>query len=283
MEKEDAYNNMPEEGGFIEYAGAAAKGLVAAGALLATETGKLAMRGGRAAYQKTKAWLQSVYEEPYKHKANIVLGATLLGTNAVTGIHRFGTLGQLTRNIIAGIGAIETTLLLSNTNIGTEVYREMNAILDELKDPNIGGIPIHAESEVESQDCEVQQHLLIQQSQENKSYKADNSVPKPKTWTIQGYLMAARDSLDSVLTIKPSLMLQRQLLQHYIDLRMPVVFKTHDNRFYTVLVTHMDTQYTIQGLNALRISITLTEFNTMVISANDISMEDITMTPTGEA
>lgn len=235
-----------------------------------------------ASWQATKAYLKTVYLTPYIHKAAITLSNLTLGTNAITGIHRFGNIGDAMTKVVAGVNMatdVMTSLLTPGGDTGIHVIaQESNALLDELKDPNIGGIPIHAETEVESQDSEVQQHLLIQQQESNKALRADNSVPKPRTWSLSGYLMATQTMLDTQLIIKPTLIAQRKMLQRYADLRMPVVFKTHDNRFFTVLVTHFDSQYTVNGLNALRVNITLTEFNTMYVESSSLGMTALNLT-----
>lgn len=227
---------------------------------------------------KVKSWLSSVYMSPTAHKVNIHLGALLNGTNAVTGVHRFGNIGSFLQSAIAVVGlpsnAISSLLQISS------ISSEMNAILDELKNPNIGGIPIHAESESESQDGDVQQQLLIKASEQGggKSYNTDNVVLKPKTWQLKGYLMATKGALDTSLIIKPSLLLQRKMLQLYMESRMPVVFKTHDNRYFTALISHMDTSYVVQALNALQINLTLTEFNALSVESEDISLNHINAT-----
>lgn len=211
------------------------------------------------------------------HKVAIVGGALLNGTNAVTNIHRFGAIGNALTNAVAVLGSatdLLTSAGASGMSIANSVYEELNAVLDELKNPNIEGIPIHADKEVESQDIEVAQNLLIQENVGNKDYTIDNAVPKLKTWQISGYLMANpyTNPLDGHLMIKPGLVMQRKVLQWYIDSRMPVVFKTHDNRFFRVLITHMDTSYNVQALNALSINLTLTEFVVYSVGASSLSL-----------
>lgn len=221
-----------------------------------------------AGFKKAQEFLATVFKNPYVQKASIVLGAILNGTNAVTGIHRFGASEGL-NNVVATVGFVANQLV---TAVSPEVWRATNILLDELKNPNVGGIPIHADSEMESHDSDVGQHLLIRQSRQTKEYVADNVVPKPISWTIKGYIMAARNNLDAALIIKPSLLMQRRMLQYYKDTRMPVVFKTHDNRFYTVLISHFDTSYTAQALNALAVNLTLTEFNAMTVDSEGIAL-----------
>lgn len=216
-------------------------------------------------------WLKSLMSKPAAHVLNITLGALLNGTNAVTGIHSIkGNIGDFRNSIVAGIGAVGDVLGTAATAglLNQESIDAINAIADELKNPNLAGIPIHADSEKESQDITVAKNLYIRESSAQKEFVVDNTVPQLRTWRVSGYLLSNPSVYPYVasLLIKPDLMLQRNKLQQYIDSRLPILFKTHDNRFYKVLISHMDTEYTIQGTNALKIDLTLTEFR--VLEAN---------------
>lgn len=240
----------------------------------------------REATKKIEAWLKDVVTNPPKHQLAIVTGALLNGTNTVTNQHRFGYIGQGMTNLVAGIGAVENAI----TNLGGDLsdlgagfsrfnsaaVREMNAVLDELKNPNIEGIPIHADNELETSTNDVAQKLYIRETSASKEYAMDNSVPKPKTWTIRGYLMSNPygTPLESQLIIKPTLLAQRKLLQWFMDSRRPVWYKTHDNRFYKVLVTMFESQYTVQSLNSLSVNIQLTEFKALELKS-EMSNVDI--------
>lgn len=222
------------------------------------------------ALEKASTWLKTVFTAPQLHKSAIVAGALLQGTNAVTNVHRYGKIGSALNNVIATVGSFTDDILTFGGagGVADKVLNEMNAILDELKNPNIGGIPIHADGEVENYDNDVSQNLYINQSSAWKEYRMDNVTPKPKTWQIRGYLKTAiPNALEAGLIIKPSLLAQRALLEHYAETRMPVVFKTHDNRFYTVVITHFDTAYTVQAIDALMCNISLQEFNVLEVKS----------------
>ena len=216
-------------------------------------------------------WLRSLMSKPAAHVLNITLGALLNGTNAVTGVHSIkGSIGDFRNSIVAGIGAVgeDLTTMVTLGRLNRESIEAINAIADELKNPNLAGIPIHADTERESQDITVAKNLYIRESSARKEFVIDNTVPQLRTWRVSGYLLSNPSIYPyaALMLIKPDLMLQRLKLQDYIDSRLPVLFKTHDNRFYKVLISHMDTEYTIQGTNALKIDLTLTEFR--VLEAN---------------
>lgn len=223
-------------------------------------------------------WLNTVQTAPALHWANITLGAGLMGTNRVTGVRRFvksSPLGKGNTNAIftMGIGGIVASIVGSVTGDPTSITvmkraaNIINAVADELKDPNIEGIPIHAEAESTSRDVEVNKQIVITQSSAQKDVIVDNAVPQLRTWSIRGYLVAPPEGLDPYLIIKPSLIIQRKLLDWYASSRKPVWFKTHDNEFHKVLITHVDTAYDTRALNALLVNVSLTEFKVMEVGA----------------
>lgn len=222
-------------------------------------------------------WLTTLNPLSSSHQALIYLGAMLYGTNRVTGVHRFGRWSDAISNSVAlvGMGADTITNLVMDSISGTaagavmkEILTQANALADELKNPNIEGIPIHADSEQENTDVKVSETLVISQLSYNKEYAVDNAAPQLRRWNIKGYLMSnGRDSaLNAGLVIKADLLAQRELLQLYADMRKPVMFKTHDNRFFKVLITHLETAYTPQALNALGVNVSLIEFRTLSIN-----------------
>lgn len=210
-------------------------------------------------------WLSTVQTLPALHWANIARGGYLLGTNAVTNMHRGA--GHKIAAIFLTFGMSE---LLSNIG-GSSAFKAAaeiaNAITDELKDPNIEGIPIHAVKETGSRDIDIQSHMVIAQMSAMKEYIIDNAVPQPKQWQINGYITAIPSGIDPYLVIKPSMIIQDQLLDMYAKSRKPVWFKTHDNRFHLVLIKHYDSAYDPQYLNGMAVNITLTEFKVMETSA----------------
>lgn len=237
-------------------------------------------------------WLSSLGTLASSHQALVYYGAMINGSNAVTGIHRFGGLQTKVSNIVASVGNVANNLIESVAgtamsmpgsplNSIRELVQEANALADELKNPNIEGIPIHADSEQELTDVKVSETLLIDQDSANKQYAVDNAVPQLRRWNVKGYLMSNGqngNTIEQMSVIKPSLLMQRQLLQMYADSRKAVIFKTHDNRFYKVLISHFESAYTTQGLNALAVNISLVEFRTLVVEDANIAMNIMSAT-----
>lgn len=221
-------------------------------------------------------WLSTALSSPTGHKLKIVTSAYSMGTNAVTGIRRFASTQGGAAGVIMGIatGTLIADKLSSLTNMlsggltssrfngaSQEIFQGINAILDELKNPNVDGIPIHATKEVLSQDIEVGEQVVIVQDSASKEVCVDNVVPKLRQFSVQGYLMANQLTLvDPYLVLKPSLQLQKRVLQAYANSRKPVWYKTGDNEFIVCLIKHIETGRTEKGLNAIEISMQLQEF-----------------------
>ena len=230
---------------------------------MADSVSKLVNQDNTAAQNAAQKWLTTVAYNSWQHWANIIVGGYLLGSNSKTGIHRFISKDfKQGMSVIFTIGSsmLSTLLDKSAPNASKELANSINAVSDELKDPNIEGIPIQAESEVLAQDIDINKQVVIVQSSAQKDIYVDNAVPQLRTWQLKGYITATRTDLDALLVIKPSLIAQRALLTYYANARLPVWFKTHDGLFYKVLIKHIDFAYDVRALNALLVNIVLTEY-----------------------
>lgn len=218
------------------------------------------------------AFLSTVVTASTIHKAQITLGGMLLGTNASTGIHKGGVAGTVSDKVLFGINIPLkfTNSLLTDSSFTNQI----NSLMDELKDPNIEGIPIKATKEEESTNVTVSKQLLIDEVAANKRQVVDSAMPELREWNIQGYITTSGllNALDGSLIIKPGLIAQRTLLQTFADSRRPVWYKTHDNRFYKVLITEFSTAYDPKYLNGIECNIRLTEFKTLSVDSDVLSV-----------
>lgn len=151
----------------------------------------------------------------------------------------------------------------------------MNAIFEVMSLPNIEGIPIHAESESVSRDTDVSETMIIAQNDNGKDWLTDNAVPRPREWQINGYLSSISGVLDAYFAIKPTIVLQAELLDIYAKSRRPVWFKTHDNRFYRVLISRIQTSYDPTFQNAIKVQLTLREFIPLRTSLYSATAEEM--------
>ena len=102
--------------------------------------------------------------------------------------------------------------------------------------------------------------MVIAQNDNGKAWLTDNSVPRPREWTVLGYLMSLSGFIDAFFRIKPTILAQTQMLDVYAKSRRPVWYKTHDNRFYQCLITQFTYEYNPTVQNAVHVNVTLREF-----------------------
>lgn len=155
-----------------------------------------------------------------------------------------------------------------------EVAEYTNSTMSPFLQPNIEGIPIFVSQEQGSRDVDVSQEPMIQQvGAVTTTYVADNAVPHPAEYTVSGHLIVA-SPLDHGLIIKPSLILQRDMLEHYTKSRRPVMYKSFDNKFHRCLITHFDWAWVDREMNAVTVNIRLMEYTPLKVST-DLSTQVI--------
>lgn len=148
----------------------------------------------------------------------------------------------------------------------------INKMYEYLRDPNIDGIVIHAESELGGRDVSTSQRVVLSVENDSmdattkKQYIVDNAVPKLRTWEVNGYLVTSSILLRS-FTVKDDLILKLLMLDSYTKSRLPVLFKSSDMRFYKVLITHYDYEYDPKATNAVKIKVQLQEYKTVNVSS----------------
>lgn len=163
-----------------------------------------------------------------------------------------------------------TTELLSvirkvDNKIATSPFgRTMNQVetlaMQALVQPNIAGIPISSPKVETNRDIEVSESMVIVQSEAVKQYWTDNSVPRLKEWTVEGYL-TSMSPLDSGHIIKPTLQWQAYYLDVCAKSRRPVLFKTNRGEFVKVQITNLHTTEEASYNNGIHITATLKEYN----------------------
>lgn len=195
-----------------------------------------------------------------------------------------GTPAGAARHIVAMLGAQQLSVLQaplvgprnkannyvqyfeSQFNISPEQASYVNMIQDLTGQPNIEGIVIFTESETTSRQVDVsEQPMVVQDNTNSQAYVIDNAVPKPRTWSLKGYLTVVLPT-DQYLVVKPSILLQRNYLDACAKTRKPVWFKTWDNTFVRVLITNIDTAWDPKSLNTMQINLNLKEFVAMEVS-----------------
>lgn len=136
-------------------------------------------------------------------------------------------------------------------------------LFENLIMPWLGFIPIKTKDIQMSRTADVAKSIVIANTASNKEYVSDNVVPHPRTWSINGYLTSLLD-LDNLLYVKPTLVLQKHILDHYASDRKTHLFKTPEGEFIDVLISQLSIRQDATYNNAYEVTMELTEFNALV-------------------
>ena len=154
--------------------------------------------------------------------------------------------------------------------VGTGVANALpiaGALMKAMVEPNIAGIPISSATVDTNREVEVSESQVIVQSTKTKKYWTDNAVPRLKEWSVNGYLTSI-SPLDSGQLIKPSLQWQAYYLDVCARSRRPVTFKTNRGEFCKVQITNLHTVEEASYNNAIKVEISLKEYNPYFIESN---------------
>lgn len=151
-----------------------------------------------------------------------------------------------------------------------------NQMFSMFLQPSLSGIPIVCQEEDSTRQIDVSEEpIIVEQAYESTQYVTDAAIPRPREWTLQGYLMPF-DPLTTGLVIKPMIGLMRATLDMYAKSRKPVLFKTSDLTFKKVLITQFHWKYQSKVQNGLEVTVSVKEYcpaTTMMGSTQSIIME----------
>ena len=139
--------------------------------------------------------------------------------------------------------------------------------MPDLINPNIEGIPISASSESMLREVDVSVKPILVPSLSTRQYISDNAVPRPRVWSVKGYLTSLWTS-DVGFVLKPSLQYQCNILDAFARSRRPVWYKTTDCEFVKVIITALSIETQPTSSTTKAISLQLSEFIPMNITAN---------------
>lgn len=157
--------------------------------------------------------------------------------------------------------------LVQQFNASISSHAVTGTLLQATVEPNIAGIPISSASIDTNREIEISESQVIVQSTSQKKYLTDNAVPRLKEWTISGYLTSL-SPIDQGTLIKPSLQWQAFYLDVCASSRRPVTFKTNRGEFVKVQITNLHTSEEASYNNAIKVEISLKEFNPYFVSSN---------------
>lgn len=129
--------------------------------------------------------------------------------------------------------------------------------------PSLAYVPIYSESMNMRRTVDVGSTMLISQSNQEKTYITDNAAPRPRTWTVQGYIKSAAPLVESYLVSKPTLQVQQSILEAASDSRQTVPLKTDTGEVVEVLIQDLQIGSTPKGNNVRSVTVTVQEVVTL--------------------
>jgi hypothetical protein len=152
-----------------------------------------------------------------------------------------------------------------------------SSIVDDLAQmavqPMVGLIPIRADQYKESLQVETPESMVI--SAQSKQFITDSAAPHPRVWKIHGYLKSLIPALEASIIIKPTVLLQKSYLKNAAKSRTPILFKTTEGEFVSVLIQNLEFTEDPKCQNTAAIDITVKEFEYLVaeiaVGASDLT------------
>ena len=143
----------------------------------------------------------------------------------------------------------------------------------------LNGIPILTESVKLVHSVDIPSTMVIDETTRNKNFVTDNTAPRPRVWTVSGYLTSLAPTIESYMVIKPTLLLQRKILELAINSRDKVKIKLNTGEIIDVYIQQLSIEDNAKAMNASIINVTVSEavtLNTCVLS----SLADLTKSQT---
>lgn len=223
-----------------------------------------ALTGSKKGDNVTAAAIVEVLDTILESKiADTAFNTVMLANNAAA-VYK-NTHGSYPVNKNKAVAPLYTAV--QQANMGLSTAPASNTLLRATVEPNIAGIPISSAVVDTNREVEVSESQVIVQSTRQKKYWTDNAVPRLKEWTITGYL-TSMSPLDSGQLIKPSLQWQAFYLDVCASSRRPVSFKTNRGEFVKVQITNLHTVEEASYNNAIKVEISLKEYNPYFVSSN---------------
>ena len=136
---------------------------------------------------------------------------------------------------------------------------QLQGILDSLNQPTLCYVPIQTEQLSMRRTVDVGTTMLISQTNQKKEYITDNAAPRPRTWSISGYISSLAPAAENGLVIKPTVQTQQAILDAAADSRQPVKFKTDTGEVVDVMIQDLQIGVTAKGPGVRTVSATMIE------------------------
>ena len=170
--------------------------------------------------------------------------------------------GQLTAAV--AIGALG--------GLGTENDIQ-RALLEALSNPSLCYVPIYSSEFQRERVAEISTSMIMSQAEGKKQFVTDNTAPHPRVWTMTGYLRSLIPYLERTLLFKPTILLQKFVLDQAMISGEPVPFKTNEGEIVDVLISRLVMIDTPQSQSSVKIMATVQEIP--YLTAEDQALEDL--------
>lgn len=124
---------------------------------------------------------------------------------------------------------------------------------------SVNFIPIFSETVNMTRVVDVSSIMLADLSTGKKEYVVDNTAPQPRIWNVSGYIKNLVPVLESTLVVKPTLLLQKYLLDYYSQARTTVIFRDESGEIIDVVIKQLDFTYDAKATNAYGVRLVLQE------------------------
>lgn len=168
---------------------------------------------------------------------------------------------------VAGAAAIASISGIANNMNGGQAAAD---ILTALTSPSICYIPIATDSIEEVNEADVAESMVISQLTGSRVYITDNVAPKPKKWVLHGYITELLPILEDFLTIKPTIVVQRAVLQAAYNSRDLVPFKDNFGNVNDVVISSLRIKSIPDAENAMEVEIQLQEVNLLTTTSSGV-------------
>lgn len=173
---------------------------------------------------------------------------------------------------IFGLFNINSATNATGSAEASEVFNQLQQILIL---PNFMGIPLYSATEIVDRQVNVSEQPTIVQSGMMQQAYADNAVPRLRTWQYDAYLKTypGLEFFDHRLLVKPTLVMQEDILDKMAKSRYPGWLKTSNGAFELAMITSLHIEHTANISNAVHINIAFKEYKAIAIRNSDATVQ----------
>lgn len=177
-------------------------------------------------------------------------------------------------NTIASVAGQLTAAVALGTLGGYGTQGDVTkALLESLSNPSLCYVPLYSSEFQRERVAEISTSMIMSQAEGKKQFVTDNTAPHPRVWTMTAYLKTLIPYLERTLLFKPTILLQKFVLDQAMLSGEPVPFKTNDGEIVDVLISRLVMIDTPQSQSSVKILATVQEIP--YLTAEDQTLEGL--------